>query len=428
MVITCNSPIPGESGSVSYLIDILQYLADKGYSVNICWVGQVDFIKINAWYRVPDGLPRDIKLSIIGELSFGRFKIFPLIRLLPFKARLLHALKKFLKVLGLFTQAQKLRKKTEPTQPASRQPIPVWREPPTQAEVAFVGKNLRCHQPDIVLANYCWMNEAVNRANVALSAFRAVLAHDVQHQRLYLIDGRLEEDEKREFPRTREEEWLLGADAVLAISEPDARVFRGFPAEMDVTVVTKAFTPNNVASRLVAGRCLFVGSLAHFNVEGLSWFLRSVWPVILQAQPHATLHVCGAVCRAYSDEENVPGVTFYGVVDSLDGHYAEAEVVVLPLLEGSGVKTKLVEAFSYGKACVTTSIGLHGLPFFKDDLLLSDSATEFAKNVNRLLHDNKFRSNLENKSRQSVQEHLSRDQCYSPVCQLFNRALNARMS
>ena len=339
MVVTRNSPIPGESGSASYLVDILQYLAEKGYSVNICWVGQVDFIKINVWYRMPDGLPRDFELSIIGELSFGRFKVFPLIRLLPLKARILYALKKLLKALGLFSQVQKLRNKKESAQPVSSQPIPVWREAPTEDEVAFVGKSLRRHQPDIVLANYCWMNEAVNRTNAALPVFRAVLAHDVQHQMLYLTDGRLAEKEKPDFPRTREEEWLLGADAVLAISETDARIFRGMPAGMDVTVVTKAFTPNSVASRPVAGRCLFIGSLAHFNVDGLTWFLQSVWPAILQAQPHASLHVCGAVCQGFSDKESVPGVTFSGVVDSLEGHYAEAEVVVLPLLEGSGVKT-----------------------------------------------------------------------------------------
>ena len=99
----------------------------------------------------------NIKLSIIGELSFGRFNVFPLIRLLPLKARLLHALKKLLKALGLFSQVQKLSNKTESAQPASRQPIPVWQEPPTQEEVVFVGKYLRRHQPDIVLANYCWM-------------------------------------------------------------------------------------------------------------------------------------------------------------------------------------------------------------------------------------------------------------------------------
>lgn len=426
MVVTRNSPIPGESGSASYLTDILRYLSGCGFSVHICWVSQVDFIKIHAWYRVPDAIPQGVKLSIIGEWSWGRFKLFPLIRLLPLKARCLHVLKKLLTALGLFSRVQKLRNKPESTQPAAGEPFPVWREPPAAEEIAFVAKSLRRLQPDIVLANYCWMNEAVNRTGLDTRAYRAVLAHDVQHQMLHLTDGCLVEKEKPEFPRSLEKEWLAGTDAVLAISEPDAQVFRSFRSDLEVAVVTKAFTPNNVPSRPVAGRCLFVGSSAFFNVNGLSWFLKSVWPAVLKEQPDASLHVCGAVCQAFSNE--VPGVTFCGVVDSLDGYYAEAEVVVLPLLEGSGVKTKLVEAFSFGKACVTTSIGLHGLPFFKEALLLSDHAAGFAQSIVRLLDDHNLRGELESKSRKSVEEHLSPDRCYEPVSRLFRHAISARMS
>jgi glycosyltransferase involved in cell wall biosynthesis len=64
-----------------------------------------------------------------------------------------------------------------------------------------------------------------------------------------------------------------------------------------------------------------------------------------------------------------------------------AAVVVAPLLEGAGTRLKIVEAWSQGKAVVTTTKGLEGLPCVAGTVAVADTANEFAARVQGLLTD-----------------------------------------
>lgn len=53
-------------------------------------------------------------------------------------------------------------------------------------------------------------------------------------------------------------------------------------------------------------------------------------------------------------------IRIYGSVDSLAPYYMGADVIIAPLFDGGGMKTKTVEALSYGKSIVATDEGLEG--------------------------------------------------------------------
>ena len=70
------------------------------------------------------------------------------------------------------------------------------------------------------------------------------------------------------------------------------------------------------------------------------------------------LLVAGTVCQALTAE---PGVELLGVVDRLEDAYAQAGIVVNPVLAGTGLKTKTVEALGHAKPLVTTACGAEGI-------------------------------------------------------------------
>ncbi len=294
---------------------------------------------------------------------------------------------------------------------------PAWSDDPSEDEIDFIKINVKRYRPEIVFANYAWMNAALGKVSELNDSYRLVVCPDVWHQLIKLKNGNLifEEINSDKVSLKKEKRWLKDCHAIAAISDEDAKYFRSMFPDKNIIVTPKAMSVKSISSRLIPGRCLFVGSLAFFNENGLQWFLDNIWPLITNANPNSTLHVCGTVCKSFS--ESYSGVTFKGVVDSLEYEYEEAEVVILPLLEGRGVKTKLVEACSYSKACVTTSIGLHGLSFLKEGVVLADTIQNFSKAVINLMNNEEERKKLESRACKLVKNNITPEQCYGPLCQ-----------
>jgi glycosyltransferase involved in cell wall biosynthesis len=62
--------------------------------------------------------------------------------------------------------------------------------------------------------------------------------------------------------------------------------------------------------------------------------------------------------------------------------------VIAPLRIGGGTRLKIVEAMAMGRPVVSTHLGAEGLEIHHDeDILLADSAEDFAAQVSRVLGD-----------------------------------------
>jgi glycosyltransferase involved in cell wall biosynthesis len=76
------------------------------------------------------------------------------------------------------------------------------------------------------------------------------------------------------------------------------------------------------------------------------------------------------------------------------------------------VKIKLVEAASFGKAIVTTPIGLQGLDFLRPGVRETTTAPDFAAAVTALLADGEERLRLSEHTLTAARHHLSPENCY----------------
>jgi glycosyltransferase involved in cell wall biosynthesis len=411
---TRHTPLPTDDGAGSYVFDILRFLREKGLQVEVLWFQPPEQIFHRGWYAVPTNIGEAFNLHLPGGLEIGRLRLFPARIYLPWKARVLNWLKTVLKAAGLFSFLR--RKAAAPSAggepPFSRDPSRNWMALPTADEMALARRYVERVQPDIVIANYCWMNElfacvAENRAR------RISLTVDVAHHRAAML-ARMAGAGAGETLTMPDEQRLLGmADLIVAISEEDAKVFQKMLPDHPIVVTPKAVVTERLSDRVVPCRCLFVGSDNQPNQEGLTWFLDSVWPLVLQERPNAHLQVCGSVGRLFT--KAYPQVVFSGKVPNLRDAYAEAEIVIVPLLSGSGMKIKLVEACAFGKACVTTSVGLQGLPFLAEVTLCADDAAGFAMAACRLLRDANLRRQLESASLLAAETHLSRSESYDAL-------------
>ncbi len=135
---------------------------------------------------------------------------------------------------------------------------------------------------------------------------------------------------------------------------------------------------------------LFLGSFRHVpNQTALRWFLRQVMPLVQAREPEARLTVIGSDPPAAHTLPDFGGaVEIKGFVEDMSQAMAQYSLFVCPILSGSGIRVKLLEAFASGIPCVSTRIGAEGISSQDGEYCgLGDTPEEFAERVIELLED-----------------------------------------
>jgi len=421
LVITRFCPLDGTSGAGTYLFSILRYLHSQGVKIHVGWSEGPESIGRLGWYRVPKEFARIADLQFPSAISLGRLRIFPAFFLDPLKKRFTGALKKCLFALGFESLYRKFRPPTPPPEPCNatpENPAPIpyaWDRPPDRFEREFFGHAITRLQPDALLFNFCWMSLLIDDLPDSGRFLKIILTNDLRHLYSTLVDGRIQHTEGGYMSKALEIRYLQPADTLAAIREDDAETFHRECPRHEVLVIPPSFTPSPALRHPLPHRCLFVASDSFANHEGLLWFLEGAWPAIRAVRPETELHVCGSICKVLTPGH--PGVVLRGFVDSLQSVYDESAVVIVPLLRGSGVKIKLMEALAHGKACVTTPIGTEGMPVLDDCVLTAPTAPEFAAHVLCLLNDDALRQAHEQQALSTIAGKFSPAACYGPLHQ-----------
>lgn len=200
--------------------------------------------------------------------------------------------------------------------------------------------------------------------------------------------------------------WLPRFDRVYVCSSRDRRELgRRLPAA-SLRVIPNAVSapPARPAKRPgLPFTFLFVGTLGNFpNEDAVTTFAGRVLPV-LRARARSTLRfvVVGprppATVRALA---RLPDVTVTGEVDDVAPWYRDSDVVVVPLRAGGGTRVKILEAFAFERAVVSTTIGLEGIDAAPGrHVLVADEPERFAAHCLALMRSPRRRTTLARRAR-----------------------------
>ena len=274
-------------------------------------------------------------------------------------------------------------------------------------------------KPCAVLAFNAWNTLAFS--SVALTSFplKIAVTTDVLYHQSNLLS---QYEQKATFPPVsieQETQLLSYCDAVTAVTHQDAATFKSMLPKQDI-IITHSSAPVQHSNKTpVEGRCLFVGSPHPPNLEGIHWFMDHCWPKILSKIPIAQLEIAGKIGQSLS---KLPDRVYTsGAKNSLSDTYAEAQVVIIPLLAGTGIKIKLIEAMANGKACVCTPASVKGLDFMSENtLLISNDPDEFAHHVCQLFNNRSLREELEQNANQAASQFFSPEICFQPLVDYIN--------
>lgn len=150
----------------------------------------------------------------------------------------------------------------------------------------------------------------------------------------------------------------------------------------------------------------FIGNWDHRpNVDGVEWFLKRVWPLVLKGFPNARFFTAGSGHRpSFLDSE---ATTDLGAVRDVRALYERVTVAVAPLRYGAGLKGKVAEAYAYGRPVAGTSIAFEGYDECERWSVSADSDTLLAAGICALLTSKDTRERLVREGRLALREQFN---------------------
>ena len=143
---------------------------------------------------------------------------------------------------------------------------------------------------------------------------------------------------------------------------------------------------------------LFVGVLGYYpNEDAVVHFCRDVLPLVRRAAPRPVqvLLVGWGATPPVEQLAELPDVRLIGWVPEVAPWYEDSDAVVIPIRAGGGTRIKALEAFSYRRPVVTTTIGIDGIDAHAEEhVLIGDTPEAFAAHCLRLMTDRALATRL----------------------------------
>jgi len=195
--------------------------------------------------------------------------------------------------------------------------------------------------------------------------------------------------------RRYEANILRHADATAAVSPADRAALLALAPGVDIQVISNGidldlYQPRHTPIDTQTPSLVFTGKMDYRpNIDAALWFGRAVWPLVLAQEPQARFQIVGMNPHPRLDElRTQPTIEITGAVDDTRPFIHAALAYVIPMRVGGGTRFKALEAMACGKAIVSTTLGVEGIPVHNDqEMLIADTPVTFAQAVLRLIAD-----------------------------------------
>lgn len=221
----------------------------------------------------------------------------------------------------------------------------------------------------------------------------------IQHEIHYIKNARYFESlqlsaQQRELERQARQyeiDCMNAYNTIVTLTEVDRQIL-----QQDGVLTPIVVSPAGIKAELqefhqFRNALSFVGSYQHHpNQEGINWLRNEVFPLL---QDQLTLNIIGSGWPQYRSVNTI-SIHSCGFVDSLS-QTMSGSIMLVPILSGSGMRMKILEAAAASIPFITTSVGVEGLNFqHNQSCLIADTPTEFANAIHLLVNDEVLQQRL----------------------------------
>ena len=254
-------------------------------------------------------------------------------------------------------------------------------------------------KPSCVLVNYVFLSGLLE--HIPNSIYKIIDVHD----KLSRADIYKSAELNFSFFCTTEKEELRGlkrADLVIGIQENESNYFKKSGLKNIITIghsIEKSYM--NKKSFKTPRKLGFIGSNHIFNAKSVEKLLSS--RRFIDLKKDFKFIFAGNICN--NKIVNNSGAVLIGLVDKIVDFYSSIDLVLNPVIFGTGLKIKTVEALSYGLPVVGTKVAFDGIS--------TESPFHLAKNIDQIYdllekirHNPGIIVNLSNLSRSLFEDYI----------------------
>jgi glycosyltransferase involved in cell wall biosynthesis len=136
------------------------------------------------------------------------------------------------------------------------------------------------------------------------------------------------------------------------------------------------------------------------NSEGINWFISKIWNTISSS---TKLHLAGKGMK--NGDYKTSSIHNHGFVENALSFMNSHDIMIVPLLTGSGMRIKIIEAMALGKCVISTSKGAEGINYSdRKDIWIANTPEEFINAVNKFLEQPKIAEKIGSTARILVEQ------------------------
>ncbi len=331
--------------------------------------------------------------------------------------------------------------------------VPITRSP--LRDLMFLGKSILNGQPWMMLRDERPEMRAALQELAAGTHFDVVHADQLNmgqyalpfkgsrkvldlHNALWVLYKRLAETQPptkpmkyilmRDWPLLKQYEGQMCRtfEAVTAVTEEDQRWLVEAGARDDMTIIPIAIDTDEQALIEREPSCPHIVHIGTMywppNIDGITWFLDEIYPLIKQRVPNVRCTLIGARPPAsiVDRQQDDPSLKVTGYVDDPLPYLRDASMMVVPLRAGGGMRVKILNALSQGIPMVSTTVGCEGIAVADgEDILVADDPAAFAEKTIRLLTDADLNQRITTNGRRTAVDTYDYRQACKPLDNVY---------
>lgn len=263
-----------------------------------------------------------------------------------------------------------------------------------------LSKLLEKHNFDIIQLETLYCTPYIDTIRKYSKAKIVLRSHNVEH----IIWERLASSEKNQLKKyylnllaRRLKKYELNVfkqvDGIVPITSVDEDIFKKMGYNGPVKSVPLGIDQKEFTAPLSSAKSDMVlyhlGSMDWLpNREGVEWFMKECWGEIHSALPQLKLFLAGRDFPKDIVDANYPNVICDGHVADAKEYTSGKQIMIVPLLSGSGMRVKIIQGLAAGKTIISTSIGAEGIEVdHEKNILIANTPHEFKTLVKRCIEN-----------------------------------------
>lgn len=222
-----------------------------------------------------------------------------------------------------------------------------------------------------------------------------------------------------------EKERINDYDAIFPVTATDAEYFiQNGCRRLCKPIAVGIDTPEILPDVLEEQNSIFhIGSMNWVpNEQGIKWFLKSCWKSVKAASPQVKAYFAGRNMPDWLLNTQEKDVFVVGEVDDSIRFMTSKQIMVVPLLSGSGIRIKIIEAMSIGKTVIATTIAAEGLMYENGkNIIIADTPQEFAIAVKRCLDDSSYAKEIGFQAAQLIATRYNTDEIAKEISAYYEQ-------